>query len=220
MLSDVLSGPPKVHKLALIEADSHKINKLNEAADIIHLTHVTCRYWSFLWSQVPVDCKAEPLTDQHLCWEPSNDPHSYRLLSHIPRSSCWKCRPGGGIYSVVQQTWERVPSLDVIWALMTDSVCLLIKWLTVEKCFYVCMCLYEGVRKRALGMFCRRECEIWHGRNPQLRLPSDSILAAKCAVWLITCTDVLFCRLMKKLGNSVTFPIVCFYIPTVLFHLA
>ena len=37
-------GPPKVHKLGLIEADSRKINKLNEAADIIHLTHVTCGY--------------------------------------------------------------------------------------------------------------------------------------------------------------------------------
>lgn len=37
-------SPPRVRKLALIEADSHKINKLNEAADIIHLAHVTCGY--------------------------------------------------------------------------------------------------------------------------------------------------------------------------------
>lgn len=37
-------SPPSVHKLALIESDRHKINKLNEAVDIIHLAHVTCGY--------------------------------------------------------------------------------------------------------------------------------------------------------------------------------
>lgn len=44
-------------KLALIEADSHKINKLDEAMDIIHLAHVACGYWSLPWSWVPVDCQ-------------------------------------------------------------------------------------------------------------------------------------------------------------------
>lgn len=52
-------SPPGVHKLALIEADSHKINKLNEAADIIHLAHVTSGYWSFQWSRVPMDWQTE-----------------------------------------------------------------------------------------------------------------------------------------------------------------
>lgn len=35
-----------VQQLALIESDSRRINKLNEAADIIQLAHFTCCYRS------------------------------------------------------------------------------------------------------------------------------------------------------------------------------
>lgn len=71
-----------VRKLALIESDSHKINKLNEAAHIIHLAHVTCGYWSPQWSQVPIDCQSWPVPDQHFCWEWNNDPHRATQRRH------------------------------------------------------------------------------------------------------------------------------------------
>lgn len=142
------------------------------------------------------------------------------------------------VYVVTQLGEECVVSSFFIWAVMTDCICLLIKWIAVENreplmvklrhsfgyvCRCTCVCACLKVFACELRAYFRRE----NVRSALEETPcfSSQVILFRLwnlplrAMWLITCTEVIFCRLMKKLRNSVTLPIVCLYIPAVLFAL-
>lgn len=138
-----------LRKATLIEGDSHKINKLNEAADIIHLAHVTCGYWLFPWSCVPRDCHVDALTDQHLCCCGAEQHQNHIQPKESSQRVLQKYRKG-------------------LWNLLvkTNWMCFLITVYTLLYHALICVCVWVLLYSiRVLLAFGRNEKSFCPGRN-------------------------------------------------------